>query len=100
VDHFELETVRPKKIHRIPPVRSAIRKLRRAVQYLRAQLLHQLVDLVDLLTFLDVEGEVMKSHFVDFERMADELRLCFPDVDRDAAQPGKTLTVSRCPLRS
>jgi hypothetical protein len=54
------------------------------------------VDLVDLLTFLDVEGEVMKSHFVDFERMAGELGLCFPDIDRDAAQPGQN--VNRQPL--
>jgi len=44
--------------------------LRGTVQYLGAQLLDQLVDPVDLLALLYVEGEVMKTDFVDFERMA------------------------------
>ena len=56
------------------------------------------MDLVDLFRFLDVQGEVMKSHLVDFERMAGELGICFPEIDRDAAQPGQNVNRQLLPI--
>jgi hypothetical protein len=40
----------------------------------------------------------MKSHFVDFERMAGELGLCFPDIDRDPAQLGQNINRQPLPI--
>jgi hypothetical protein len=56
------------------------------------------VDPVDLLALLYVEGEVMKTDLVDFERMAGELGLCFADIDRDAAQPRQNVNRQPLPL--
>jgi len=100
VDNLEPETIGSKKIHRVPAVRSAIRKFPGTVQYLSAELLHQLVDLVYLLAFLDVKSEVMQADFVDFERVPCEFGLCSKILTATPRKPGRTLTVSRCPLRS
>jgi hypothetical protein len=56
------------------------------------------MDLIYLLVFFDVEGEVMQADLVNFEAMFGELGLRFPDIDRDAAGPGRILTVRRWPF--
>src|SRR5579872_6836954 len=81
VHDLELHPVRPQEIDRIPSVGTAIWKLRRTIENFRAQLLHQLIDLVDLLMRFGVEGEMMESDLVNLERMRGELRFRFPHIN-------------------
>src|SRR5271166_5554881 len=97
MDHLKLQSIGSQEVNRVPSF-GVVGELARAVKDLRAELLHQLTCLVNLLASIRVERNVMKPHFVNLERMRGKLALGLPDVEHGSIA-GINVNPKRLPVR-